>query len=98
MENKSVVAYPRVTSGAIKPFTYRAHCTPCEGEAIETKAVGVYVENGERWPVSIHFTLPPGSETVPPTGDHLKVTIERCTVEEEQQASQADRDAILWNR
>ncbi len=97
---EKAVGFPRVVSETIKPFTYTAHCSPTEGEAIEVRAVGVWRENatpvedlGQAYPVSIHITVPPGCAFIPATGDHLKVTIERATGEEQS----AEYDAMTFN-
>ena len=93
---KKAVAFLRVTSGAIKSFTFNTRLSPTDspqkGEAMEFRAVGYWMPSleddpflaGERFPTSLHFIVPVGHGIGIPTGDFLKVTIERATAEEMQ--------------
>lgn len=79
-EAPKVIAFPRVISAGIKE-----NQSP---EVLEIKAKGYWKESGamqssSSWPVSLHITVYPGCSVIPVTGDHLKITIERCSSEEE---------------
>lgn len=77
------VAFLRVVGSDIKPYTYTANVSePCVGESLRVKGVGGIECGDEIMPASFHFTTPPGDGVVPPTGDWIKVTIERATREE----------------
>ncbi len=89
---EKITAFLRVTSGAIKPFTFRACCNPpVEGEAMEFRVSGHWMPDqdprfaSDLYPASLHFTVPIGSGIVPPTGDFMKITIEPASAEENQQ-------------
>lgn len=75
-----LVVFPRVTSEIVKPFDFGFENPVKGGEVVEIRATGFWSEFN--FPVSIHMTVYPGCEVLPPLGDHLKVTVERCPVGE----------------
>lgn len=92
----SAVGFPRVISETIKPFSYRANCSPAsEGEVVEVRAAGVWQDqDGERYPLSLHITVPPGCSFIPVTGDNLRVRVSCATSEEMKQESMSWIESI----
>lgn len=94
---EQAIAFLRVTSGAIKPHTFISQLSkiaPAQGEVMDFKATGYWDwypgidasigMDPEPFAMSLHFSVPVGIDLVPPTGDFLKITVERATSEEIQ--------------
>ncbi len=81
---ETTVAFLRVVGSSIKPFTYRGGDV---GEVSLIKANGGVGVGHEQFPASFHYQTPPGETISTPTGDWIKVTIERMSAEEMQAIS-----------
>lgn len=100
-----IVGFLRVNSGAIKPFEFKAQCTPpVIGEVLEHKLNGDWddryedprmaqaASSYEKYPMSLHVTIPCGKGVIPCVGDYVKVTIETAIPEEMRKMMWPDFD------
>lgn len=74
---EKITARLRVTNLNVKPFAYIDYK---EGECLELRAAGHWLEESDQFPVSLHLTVYPGHGIVPAIGDPLVLTIERPNV------------------
>lgn len=94
LTHDKVTAFPRVIAQVVKPFEYHTgHAKSVIGEVMEVRAVGVY--GPDKYPISVHITIPPGCGIIPPIGDCITVTVERDTRSLEQISPNPPLDSVL---